>query len=145
MYLIESVNDTQNIASNKTDTPDEFTKKMSTQDRETLVSPRWGFDQMVQLRALFLGLIKQKCWIYFFNEEIKIRADHLPVLQVKLKEHQLQFESICRIVTSGHCNAIVVEQNKMSSEELRSVQLLCIQHKVQFVLLENLLENDTLH
>lgn len=104
-----------------------------------------SFDQMVKLRALFLGLIKQSRWIYFLNDSIQLKAEHLPVLQVKLKEHHTQYDCIARIANSGHCSAIVIEKNQMSEQQLEDIQLLCIRQKVQIILLENLIDGDTLH
>lgn len=105
----------------------------------------YRFDEMAKLRALFLGLIRQNRWIYFLNDKIKVRAEHLPVLQVKLKEHHCQYQSLQRIILSGHCSAVVVEQNQLSTEQLESIHHLSAKHKVQLILLENLQDSETLH
>lgn len=111
----------------------------------TFLSEQYSFDEMVRLRALFLGLVKQKRWIYFLNDKIQLKANHLPVLQVKLKQHHTQFDCIARIVASGHCSAIVIERSNMDDAQLQEIQITCIKQKVQLVLLENLQDSDTLH
>lgn len=105
----------------------------------------YRFDEMAKLRALFLGLIRQNRWIYFLNDKIKVRAEHLPVLQVKLKEHHCQYQSLQRVILSGHCSAIVVEHNQLSSEQLDHIHQLSAKYKVQLILLENLQDSETLH
>lgn len=112
---------------------------------EAVKNPLVPVPQSMQLRALFMGLIKQKHWIYFLNEDIQLRAEHLPILQVRLKQHHIQSECIERIALSGHCSAIVIESNKMSETQLQQIQSLCIKRKVQLIFLENLKDNDRLH
>lgn len=101
--------------------------------------------QPVKLNSLLKGLIKQKHWIYFLNQDIQLRAEGLPVLQVKLKEHHIQSECIARIVMSGHCSAVIVEANQMDEVQLQHVQALCIKQQVQLIFLESLKDNGKLH
>ena len=112
---------------------------------DNFLNKQYSFDQMVRLRSLFLGLVQQKRWIYFLNDNIQLRADHLPVLQVKLKEHHNQYDCIQRIVSSGHCSAIVLEKSKMNELQIKHIHNLCFKQKVQLILLENLQDNDKLH
>lgn len=108
-------------------------------------SPSYQFDEMAKLRALFLGLIRQKRWIYFLNDQIKLRANHLPVLQVKLKEHHCQYQSLKKIIVAGNCSAVVVENNKLDNKQLEEILTLGVAHRVQLILLENIQDSETLH
>ena len=122
-----------------------FSVNSSKAMEDTFLNKEYSFDQTVKLRALFLGLVKQKRWIYFLNNHIQLKANHLPVLQVKLKKHHTQFDCIARIIASEHCSAIVVERNNMDEAQIQKLQIMCVKQKVQLVLLENLQDGDTLH
>lgn len=143
MFLIESNNAPQSTSLSESIDVQVSQPKHSA--RSANANTHYQFDEMAKLRALFLGLIRQKRWIYFLNDEIKLRAAHLPVLQVKLKEHHCQFESLQRIILSGHCSAVVVEKNKLSEAQFEYVQNLSHRNKVQVILLENIRDNETLH
>ena len=97
------------------------------------------------LEALFLGLIQQKRWIYFLNQDVQLKAHNVPVLQVKLKSHHTQYECIQRIVRSGHASAIVIEKCMMDNEQLLDINHLCERYQIQLILLEKQINTDTLH
>lgn len=152
MFILEpSVNkqenrvttDEKNNLSSDSDTPVKIAN--SNLPDNNFLNKQYAFDRIVKLRSLLLGLVQQKRWIYFLNENIQLRADHLPVLQVKLKEHHNQYDCVQRIVSSGHCSAIVLEKSKMEELQIQQIQTLCFKQKVQLVLLENLQDNDKLH
>lgn len=143
MFLIESgIKHTNSTLSEGVDTQNNVQAAVAINTNQSI---GYQFDEMAKLRALFLGLIRQKRWIYFLNDEIKLRASHLPVLQVKLKSHHCQFESLQRIILSGHCSAIVVEKNQLSDSQFECIQSLSHRNKVQVILLENIQDNETLH
>lgn len=139
MFIIETENQSVNALNSSLSST--TVARRNTSD----ASSSYNFDEMAKLRALFLGLIRQKRWIYFLNDEIKLRANHLPVLQVKLKPHHCQYESLQKIIVAGNCSAVVVENNKLDDKQLEDILALGIAHRVQLILLENIQDSETLH
>lgn len=95
-----------------------------------------NFTQQQKLNALFLKLVKQNRWIYFVHDEIKIKADDQPILQVKLKPHHSQFECLSRIAQCGHASAILVEKLEMNAAEFMTLNQICAEANVLLVLLD---------
>lgn len=95
-----------------------------------------NFTQQQKLNALFLKLVKQNRWIYFVHDEIKIKAEEQPILQVKLKPHHSQFECLTRIAQCGHTSAILVEKLEMNAAEFMALNQICAEANVLLVLLD---------
>ncbi|XOV78301.1 MAG: hypothetical protein ACFHVJ_15315 [Aestuariibacter sp.] len=94
----------------------------------------------ISLRVLFLRHMQQQRWIYFLHQELSIKTNSYPVLQVKLNNQQKQFDAIQKIVHFGQAGAIIVERPVLTEEQLAQLTQACLKQNVILVLLENHLE-----
>lgn len=94
----------------------------------------------ISLRVLFLRHMKQQRWVYFLNQDLSLKTNNYPVLQVKLNQQHNQFDAVEKIISCGQAGAVIIEKPALSQEQIALLKQRCQTHSVILILLESHLE-----